>query len=198
MVHGVGGGQPGLWRPFGAGHLPPPAGPGEILSSEEKRSWIDERNWNAGRRNLPAGLAPNLPMSAAREEQINEFARRMGSRHVPMSAERKEQINEFARRVRAPNVPMSAAREEQLRKFVRRINGGSWDSAKHPRGGNPQNRGEFSVAGGAAGTQEPSAGRERASGASADQAPPRSPVYLRKRKNRPSRMRRTRSETGLA
>ncbi len=51
----------------------------------------------------------------------------------------------------APTASLDSARVQDLLEFVRAITEAGWDPAKHPRGGNPQNRGEFSSAGGGAG-----------------------------------------------
>ncbi len=44
--------------------------------------------------------------------------------------------------------PLGESLCEEIRDLVSRIAEAEWDPAKHPRGGNPQNRGEFSTAGG--------------------------------------------------
>ncbi len=52
------------------------------------------------------------------------------------------------------NVPLGESQLEQVRELVWSLTEGNWDSAKHPRGGNPQNRGEFSTAGGSGGAHD--------------------------------------------
>jgi hypothetical protein len=59
-----------------------------------------------------------------------------------------------------------------------------WNPAAHPRGGNPQNRGEFSTAGGA-GTQFPSGRRQEAPRTAPGSTTARGPVYLAQ-KQKPS------------
>ena len=80
--------------------------------------------------------------------------------------------------------PLDETHIDSNRRFAGELTEGEWDAAKHPRGGDPQNRGEFSAAGGP-GAGTPSVDRHQESTASARAAAPAGPAYLAQ-KQRPS------------
>ncbi len=74
----------------------------------------------------------------------------------PQEVQGPELPGPVARAIEGAHAP-ATAREQELLEFVRAITEAGWDPSKHPRGGNPQNRGEFSSAGGGgAGAPAPS------------------------------------------
>ncbi len=113
----------------------------------------------------------------------------------PQEVQGPELSGPIVRAIEGAHTP-DATREQELLEFVRAITEAGWDPSKHPRGDNPQNRGEFSSAGGG-GASAPSrslgphagagdgaqphvltVGHETPQPASGDRAAPSGNIYL--------------------